>query len=434
MSKGHSDFPEVQALKCSACGAPVERRAPDVTERVAGSYCGSSLDAKDPALAILQKFDKKLNFKPMIPLGKRGFIRGEQMECLGVQCRQVTVEGVKYEWREYLLYNPFKGFRFLSEYHGHWSYIKVTRIAPKVSFSGSAAEQAEYLGKTYRHFQRAKATTVLVLGEFYWEVQVPEVADCTDFVCPPYLLSREQTSNEITWSIGEYLSPAVVWKAFQLPGSPVEAIGVGSVQPWVHEQKYQARMALAKWLLAALFAVQLMFWMGASNQQLHSEEFEVKASDVEKSRVTQVFDVPDGVDNLEVSIGTNLDNNWVYLAVALVNEETGNALDFARDVEYYHGSDSDGAWSEGGRDDSVVLPSVPGGKYYLRLEPEAGAYPVFYRVAVTRDVRMYLFFMLALLVLAAPMAWLAVRRRNFEYERWLESDHPMKPLAGEGDN
>jgi hypothetical protein len=174
--------------------------------------------------------------------------------------------------------------------------------------------------------------------------------------------------------------------------------------------------------------------MGASSQKLHQEEFEVKATDVEKSKVTQTFDVPDGVDNLEVYVSTNVDNNWVYFAMALINETSGDALDFSREVQYYHGSDSDGSWTEGSRDDSVVLPSVSGGRYYLRLEPEAGAYPVFYRVVVTRDVRMYVFFFVSLVLLGVPVLWLAARRRNFEYERWLESDHPMKPLTGEGDD
>ena len=46
----------------------------------------------------------------------------------------------------------------------------------------------------------------------------------------------------------------------------------------------------------------------------------------------------------------------------LVNETTGTARDFGREISHYS--------DEGSPNDSVVLPNVPAGKYYLRVEPE----------------------------------------------------------------
>ncbi len=31
------------------------------------------------------------------------------------------MEGVAYSWHEYVLFNPYKGFRYLTEYDGHWN-------------------------------------------------------------------------------------------------------------------------------------------------------------------------------------------------------------------------------------------------------------------------------------------------------------------------
>ncbi len=28
-----------------------------------------------------------------------------------------------FQWREYLLFNPYKGYAFLSEYNGHWNFF-----------------------------------------------------------------------------------------------------------------------------------------------------------------------------------------------------------------------------------------------------------------------------------------------------------------------
>ena len=50
-----------------------------------------------------------------------------------------------------------------------------------------------------------------------------------------------------------------------------------------------------------------------------------------------------------MTINTDLNNDWAYLSLALINEDTGVAYDFGKEISYYYGRDSDGSWSEGGR-------------------------------------------------------------------------------------
>ena len=38
--------------------------------------------------------------------------------------------------------------------------------------------------------------------------------------------------------------------------------------------------------------------------------------------------------------------SWIYLNYALINQDTGKAWDFGREVSYYSGYDSDGYWSK----------------------------------------------------------------------------------------
>ena len=68
----------------------------------------------------------------------------------------------------------------------------------------------------------------------------------------------------------------------------------------------------------------------------------------------------------------------------LVLEETGAALDVGREVSYYHGVDSDGSWSEGSRDDNALIPAVPAGRWFLRIDPEGPltGNPIAYTVQV----------------------------------------------------
>lgn len=109
------------AFPCPGCGSPLEVRAQGRSKVVACGYCGAVADAQDPAHALLSKHASAVRFEPLIALGTRGVLRGEKFECIGYMRRAVRYYGVDYEWGEYLLHNPVKGFRWLVESEGHWT-------------------------------------------------------------------------------------------------------------------------------------------------------------------------------------------------------------------------------------------------------------------------------------------------------------------------
>jgi len=140
--------------------------------------------------------------------------------------------------------------------------------------------------------------------------------------------------------------------------------------------------------------------------------------------VTDVFELTGRTAPVKVETHANVDNAWIALDYALINQDTGQAYDFGREISYYHGSDEDGAWTEGSMDDSVVLPAVPPGRYYLRIEPESDpGEPISYGVTVTHDVPVYSWFLVAAGLLVLPALFVTWRSMNFEHRRWQESDH-----------
>jgi len=149
----------------------------------------------------------------------------------------------------------------------------------------------------------------------------------------------------------------------------------------------------------------------------------------ESSFVTPVFELKGRPSNVELSIRTDLSNNWAYFQFALINEQTGVAYDFGREVSYYFGRDSDGNWTEGSSGDRVRIPTVPAGRYYLRVEPEMDPRQVGrtralnYELRLRRDVPAYSYFWIAALMLVLPPAALSLRAATFEKARWAESDH-----------
>ena len=126
--------PQAKALNCPQCGAAITLRALGHAETVVCESCHSILDAQDPNLQILQKFQVITGeVPPLIPLGTRGKLRGTDYEVIGFQRRSITVEGICYSWHEYVLFNPYKPIRYLTEYNGHWNDISVSRNFPSSS-------------------------------------------------------------------------------------------------------------------------------------------------------------------------------------------------------------------------------------------------------------------------------------------------------------
>jgi hypothetical protein len=422
--------PQAKALNCPKCGAAITLHSFGQAVTVVCASCRCILDAKDPNLAILQQFEiKTSDIRPLIPLGARGKLRGTDYEVIGFQRRSTQVDGITYYWHEYVLFNPYKGIRYISEYNGHWNDISICKQLPM-----REETSANYLGEIYKHFQTCDASTDFVLGEFPWQVRVGEHAMVTDFVHPPRVLSSERLDKEVTWSIGEYMYGREVWDAFKLPGGPPEAMGVYENQPSPITTNVKRI-----WSAFAAFAVLLLLLMGgfdmlSNKQPIFDQTFHFGRVEAqgEPSFVTDVFELGGRTSNVEVKTSAPVENHWVYLNYALINQDTQQAWDFGREVSYYHGYDSDGSWSEGKQTDTVVVPSVPPGHYFLRIEPEVDpSLPrIPYSVEVRRDVPVFGIYGIAFLALLVPALVISWRAYTFERSRWSESDHPPMQISG----
>src|SRR5262249_32978888 len=239
---------------------------------------------------ILQKYADAMRFEPGIPLGSRGTLQGTKYEVVGFQVRQVTVDGDHYQWREYLLFNPYRAFHYLTEYDGHWNFVTPVYALPLGERVPGGAAPRAFRGQTYRHFQTAAATTLFVLGEFPWQVRAGERAGAADYVAPPHILSAEITADkEVTWSLGEYLPGAELWQAVALPGKPPAPGGIYANQP----SPYGAAVSRIWRQAMALLVLALLVWLvpslGAREQQAFSQALVFDPRAPEAPLVTPTF-------------------------------------------------------------------------------------------------------------------------------------------------
>jgi hypothetical protein len=413
-----------KALACPNCGGPIEIRGYAHTLSVVCPGCLTVLDATNPQLAILQMFQGQQRILPGIPLGSRGTFEATVWEVIGFQIREVTTEDARYGWSEYLLFNPYKGFRYLSEYNGHWNYIRVLSALPEKTMD-RGNKVARYQGKTFAHFDHAPARTTYVLGEFPWQVVVGETAEVDDYVAPPLMLSSETMAGEITWSLGEYYTGQQIWRAFKLPGYPSPAMGVFANQPSPMAAKVRSLWTTWLWLTILLAAMFFYFTASAARQEVFRDSYTMTPGTASAAPfVTKDFTLTGRTSNLEIDTSTNINNDWVYFNFALINQDTGQARDFGREVSRYQ--------DEGSSRDRVVLPRVPPGKYYLRIEPEktAGSAFLYYEIVIRRDVPRLGWFLLAFFVLFIPPVFASLRAFAFENARWRDSDHPRVTSGG----
>jgi len=414
-----------KTFTCPSCGAAVVLRAAGHSLVVTCSACHTLIDAADENYRILAQYQAQKTFDPLIPLGQRGKVRGEIFEVIGYLRRSNAGQTVT--WDEYLLFNPYQGFRWLHHYHGHWTYILTVKSKPEVS--AGRAVTAKYLGRSYRLFDSGQARVAYVLGEFYWRVQVGDTVKTQDFVAPPQILSMEKDSDEIVWSIGEYIEPEDVKAAFQVRVPMPVKIGVAPNQPWPVSPAATQIFSRAWKFAVALVLIQ--FWsVGTAQVRPLDLESLVYQRSLPEAKVSRSFAVTGSTGNVGLAIQVpGLQNNWLDVEMELINETTGVSFPVEKTIEYYSGVDSDGSWSEGSHDARVIVPAVPPGSYHLAVEATAGPGPLTlpYQIVVQRGVPVWSNFWIALgLLLLFPllMRW---RQYAFELTRWSESDYSPYP-------
>jgi hypothetical protein len=323
-----------------------------------------------------------------------------------------------YAWNEYLLFNPYIGFRWLIQDGGHWSYCEPVKDVNAIGMKGTSLT---YRDQSYSLFNRGTAKVETVIGEFYWRVQTGDCAEATDYISPPYALSKEKSDGEITWSLLTYLEPAEVDGAFKIRS--IDRNFIAYNQPNPHTDAVKAVTKIMAIALLAAFLVQIF-------TAIRSKSVETSLGVVNPSKVTENEENTFGPITLNSSHSLNelsaaaygLDNSWVELNCSLVNTQTGDSYDFSNAFEHYSGYDSDGSWSEGSDHHTSLLRDVPAGEYNLVVNAATDNPARQIDLRWKHDVTPWQNFWLVFFGILVYPAYLFYRRFDFEKSRWSQSD------------
>jgi hypothetical protein len=88
---------------------------------------------------------------------------------------------------------------------------------PLTGAPSGAGRTVRWDGQTWRQLYTYTGEITWVLGEFYWKLERGERTRNTDYASGQRRLYREETSAEVTWSIGGTLDAKTIAAAFKLP-------------------------------------------------------------------------------------------------------------------------------------------------------------------------------------------------------------------------
>ncbi len=424
-------------IGCPNCGGALSLNAPDKSERVTCPYCNSLLDVNQGKLSWLKALTPtKADISFALEIGAEGTFKDDKkFKIIGAVVRSVNIEGISYFWHEYLLYNPMIGFRWLMHSDNHWSFVEPINAADVAdpAFSGTSST-VSYNGQTYKIFQDAIATVEYVKGEFYWRVEQGEQVRTVDYVNAPLMLSLEKSANEINWSVGVFMTNAEIEKAFNVSDLP-KPWAVAPNQPFTNSF-YYTWGALPLMLLFVVAA--LMTLIGGFGSAVPFDQQLILQPMVNATTAQTIFSQPfdiKGNRNIKITANAPVTNAWADLDVDLVNDQNNELESVNVPIEYYSGSDSDGAWTEGSQNQDATLSSLPAGKYTLRVEGtwQNWQQPIPVNIKVEQNVSRGCNFFCALIILMIMPILGLIRKFTFESRRWSESMFGTSSSSGDSE-
>lgn len=398
------------ALRCAACGNAVSKRNP-ASLLVACISCGCANNVSNSGKLVVAYSQNLAKLRPNLTLGSSGIVDGYSYEVIGF----IRMTGGGDIWDEYLLYSAARGICWLVCSQGHWSLMRPSS-APSV-FNGNIS----FKNKNYKHFATYQGSVVAVLGEFYWQVKRGDSAKCSDFICPPYVISSEKSAKEITWSEGEYIDSAIISAAFNVEEPRKKGNGINQPSPSILGYVSAFLLSMVLVLLVDMFIHPKSF------QTIKFDNLALTSATGSPVLVSEPFTLKASHRLFQVHTNTNLNNDWVGLEFSLINQDTGETRLMSRELAFYSGHDSDGYWSEGSTNDDASFANVKAGTYVLEVNADASPITrqnISAHVSVTHGEPSSKNFWFVFILLAIGPVLAGFNKYYFEKRRWDASDHP----------
>ncbi len=350
-------------IRCESCGAGLSVKD-ERAELVVCDYCGSHL-----ALSATERkvVGRKTDNQPFFPLavGDSFRYRSARFEVIA---RLAFIEDgeVGEMTREYLLYHPRRPACWLGEYQGNYSLTSTSHVMPHQDpFESSRGGKLEtHDGRQWICEGRGTYELYYVDGALPWVASVSDRVAYAEFAeqgGTGGIYEAQQIANEIEYGHGRRLDLEMVRRATRKPELGQTLKPVATEDAAVARRRYVQVMLVAA--LALVINALAAFFCAQKGTEVLSEAFSAEA-------LTEgVYSVPFPMTGkgaaARITARTGLSNAWMALEAALVREDDILVHQYESNIEYYHGREGGENWSEGSRNQSVMVRIPDPGNYRL---------------------------------------------------------------------
>ncbi|RYY97778.1 MAG: DUF4178 domain-containing protein [Chitinophagaceae bacterium] len=350
-------------VPCPRCAAQVRIRNFPYAQSGHCDQCDHHLSLSGPGNRFVVNGSNSTTPTPLIPLGSTGTLQGIDYEVLGY-ARKTEENRYRSQWREYVLWNRVEGYAFLSEFDGHWVYLRERIDGPVLLQSGARSFDVD--GEPFQLFNRYNFSVDHAQGSFPGDYFDTGMIEVSEYISPPELWSVEfDQRGDVTWFHGRHLESREVGAAFGVNDLLPRQNGVGAVQPLFYIDVYKLVAASFVGLLLLL----IVHWgIGSTLQDrvLYNETLYFTGSDTVNAASPEIL-LQKGSSNVAFKIYAPVENSWVAVEASLIDKRTGKEYGVEKGVEYYAGYSDGEHWTEGSRTEHAYLTAVPAGTYFLQL-------------------------------------------------------------------
>ena len=371
-----------------------------------------------PNSTIWEKF--KDSYAPVLPLGTKGKIKEVTYEVMGFIVRRER--RFKYRWREYVLFNPYQGVLYLSEYDGHWNAL---RPNPKHPWLKEVADEEPVTREgIFKLYSKFKADVVYARGEFFNDILEGESAEHFEYINPPYLLTCERDDQRFESFYGKYISGDEIAKGFGISIHKFpEVKGMGYTQPLVFSFNEKMMVKITVLFMALALIILLISNNRAEDKLVFKNSFDQASLNEQKMFTTSSFHLDGGRKNLVLQVSAPISNDWFFAEYALINEKTEEEIVFTKELEYYSGYESGESWSEGSPYGEAFLSSIPEGDYHVNIYPEFSGTSHSFDVAIWHDTPYISNFLIFAFLIAVFPTCFYIYKYHKDKSRWSDSEY-----------
>jgi hypothetical protein len=415
---------EEKAIQCHNCTNIITNKLYPIVQSAICSNCNTPYIFKDSILEKADSITLKQNAQPDIEIGQVLELNMAVYSVIGFLTKK---DSENYTWNEYTLWSEIEGIAFLSEYNGHFSFIKRRKLASILN--------RDHLLETERTFERDKNIFQLFnnynfeitsgVGIYHGNVFNDGRPASIEYISPPFLRNYEFVLNEsVEVYDGQYVSheelcnnPGVI--SSKLPRKKM----VGATQPIGNNYK---NIIVSCVIFVAVLIISFSI-TSISKNPIKIIDNRINTADSVYKKFGHTFpdfSLPNWRNSLHLEIYAPVSNSWLEANVELTNIESGKTIVFEKGVEFWSGIEDGYSWSEGSTTKKFVIENLPKATYQLGLTTTSSDSTISeVDISVVANKTLFRNLWLPLLIVIIPLVIYLLYLRENDKLRWFESPY-----------